>query len=144
MLSNHEIADMNYCRRCINQKYNIHLKRSDVVVFADDVPLRTLRGDEAPRPSRQMERPVETSVCPRPQAERTIKKRKKSAVRELPRALLRVKKHQFFHIETVGANTAHPYNALFEYRLTPTARSASGAARPGWRQTRRRCPGYRF
>ena len=28
MLSNHEIADMNYCRRCINQKYNIHLKRS--------------------------------------------------------------------------------------------------------------------
>ena len=33
MLSNHEIADMNYCRRCINQKYNIHLKRSDVVVL---------------------------------------------------------------------------------------------------------------
>lgn len=30
---NHEIADMNYCRRCINQKYNIHLKRSDVVVL---------------------------------------------------------------------------------------------------------------
>lgn len=24
---------MNYCRRCINQKYNIHLKRSDVVVL---------------------------------------------------------------------------------------------------------------
>lgn len=33
MLSNYEIADMNYCRRCINQKYNIHLKRSDVVVL---------------------------------------------------------------------------------------------------------------
>ena len=43
-----------------------------------------------------------------------------------------------------GASTTRPYNALFEYRLTPTARSASGAARPGWRQTRRRCPGYRF
>lgn len=48
MLSNHEIADMNYCRRCINQKYNIHLKRSDVVVLQDDVPLAPLRGDEAP------------------------------------------------------------------------------------------------
>mgnify|MGYP000102137678 FL=1 len=75
MLSNHEIADMNYCRRCINQKYNIHLKRSDVVVL-QMMYLRTLRGDEAPRPRRQMERPVETSVCPRPQAERTIKNAK--------------------------------------------------------------------
>ena len=33
MLSNHEIADMNYCRRCINQKYRIHLKRSEVIVL---------------------------------------------------------------------------------------------------------------
>ena len=66
MLSNHEIADMNYCRRCINQKYNIHLKRKRCGRFADDVPLRTLRGDEAPRPRRQMERPVETSDLPTP------------------------------------------------------------------------------
>ena len=50
--------------------------RMERIRFADDVPLRTLRGDEAPRPSRQMERPVETSVCPRPQAERTIKNAK--------------------------------------------------------------------
>ncbi|MBS5473552.1 hypothetical protein [Gemmiger formicilis] len=75
MLSNHEIADMNYCRRCINQKYNIHLKRSDVVVLQMMYPC-ALRGDEAPRPRRQMERPVETAVCPRPQAERTIKNAK--------------------------------------------------------------------
>lgn len=76
MLSNHEIADMNYCRRCINQKYNIHLKRSDVVVLQMMYPCARCGEMKHPVQNRQMERPVETSVCPRPQAERTIKNAK--------------------------------------------------------------------
>ena len=77
MLSNHEIAFFEYRFPPLHQPKIQHpFKAQRCGRFADDVPLRTLRGDEAPRPSRQMERPVETSVCPRPQAERTIKNAK--------------------------------------------------------------------
>ena len=111
MLSNHEIADMNYCRRCINQKYNIHLKRSDVVVL-QMMYLRTLRGDEAPRPSRQMERPVETSGLPTPASGKNHKKRK-SAVRELPRALLRVKKTPILPYKDCRGEHCSPLQCIF-------------------------------
>ena len=83
MLSNHEIADMNYCRRCINQKYNIHLKRSDVVVLQMMYPCA--RCGEMKHPSTPSNGTPGGNFClPTPASGKNHKKRK-SAVRELPR-----------------------------------------------------------
>ena len=76
MLSNHEIADMNYCRRCINQKYNIHLKRSDVVVLQMMYPCARCGEMKHPVHAVKWNARWKLSVCPRPQAERTIKNAK--------------------------------------------------------------------
>ena len=79
MLSNHEIADMNYCRRCINQKYNIHLKRSDVVVLQMMYPCARCG---------EMKHPVQAvkwnALWKLLFAHARKRKERKSAVRELP------------------------------------------------------------
>lgn len=82
MLSNHEIADMNYCRRCINQKYRIHLKRSDVVVLQMMYPCA--RCGEMKHPVHAVKWTPGGSCClPTPAGGKNHKKRK-SAVREHP------------------------------------------------------------